>query len=251
MIYNIEPLSSISDNPLLWGGKAVWLMRLINNGFLVPKGIVISTTEYRLYRTKRLDFESFETILEAQCNKILGYGDNIIFRSSATIEGSNDVACCGIFESYLYNPHMTYFQNVVRVWDSLFDVDSICYLQQSGVNIEDVAMSVIIQKLQYGTFSGVVQTYDTVNDVEQIIVDYSSDGIDAVVNGTSNANTIYINSHTGEITHFSCANCLSEQTINHIRRDCVLAEKIFHSHFEFEIQITENEIYYVQARSIL
>ena len=59
MTFKMVPLSEISEDVELWGGKAVALSKLIKAGLNVPDGFVISSEVYNEYITGNLNIDAF------------------------------------------------------------------------------------------------------------------------------------------------------------------------------------------------
>ena len=250
MIYNISALGDINDDKELWGGKAVSISQLIKNGFKVPKGFVISTTVHQHFLGNQISVDSFELKLREFCKEYFDMKTStLIFRSSANIEESKDISCCGVFESFIYDNNVSLIQNVQKVWVSLKSPYTKSYFQYINYPIDKIKMAVIVQEVKRERFSAVIQTYDIIHDKKGIILEYSDQDLDSVVSGREDAYTMYIDYNCDSNTFRDMPN-INEKIIKQLTRDCSIAENIFGSHVEMEAQIGVNDIYYIQARNI-
>lgn len=250
MIYNISDLSDINIDKELWGGKAVSISQLIKNGYKVPKGFVISTKVYQYFLSDQINFELFELELTELCREYFDMKRSIlIFRSSANVEESEEIACCGVFESFIHDKNMSLTQNVQRVWNSLKSSYAKSYFEYTNYPIEEIKMAVIVQEIKRERFSAVIQTYDIIHDKKCIILEYSDQNLDSVVNGCDDAYIVYID-YNGNSNAFQGIPPISDRIIKQLIHDCSNAEEIFGSHIEMEAQIGLNDIYYIQARNI-
>lgn len=250
MIFDICELNKISDDTNIWGGKAVSICKLMNNGFRVPKGIVLSTKVFDKYQSKTLIINSLEEELNRICKDFFNCNNcGLIIRSSANIESGKEYSCCGIFDTYVYNPSFSITHYVKKVWDSAYSNFAIDYCNKINYPSCKIKMGVIIQEIYIGDYNAVIQTHDIVNNKNRIVLEYKSGDIDSVVNGFVDANTVFIDYEQSNSKSFSDA-VLKKGIICQLINDCYKAEKVFNSHVELEAQIHNNNIFYVQAREI-
>lgn len=193
----IERLENISSNTQSWGGKAVVLRTLLKYSLPIPRGIVLHTHLYEEYgnvRNQDVELNTFKKKLNdiikislEECD----ISEDIIFRSSANIEGNDDLCCSGIFESYLYYEEMEYADTAILVWESAYNSNVKKYLSDN-VKDEELKMGVLIQPICKGEFSGVMQTCDIVQESNNMIIEYCSWRLEAVVDGTDNSERIIL-----------------------------------------------------------
>lgn len=249
MIFDICELNKISEDTNIWGGKAVSICELMNNNFCVPKGIVLSTKLFDKYLSKKLNINTLEEELTRICKCYFDYNNcGLIIRSSANIESGKEYSCCGVFDTYVYDPSFSITHFIKKVWDSACSSFAIDYCNKINYPSCNIKMAVIIQEIKKGDYNAVIQTYDIVNHKNRIVLEYSSGDIDSVVNGFLDANTLFIE-YEQDSTSFSDV-ILNKRIIYRLINDCYTAEKVFNSHVELEAQICNNNIFYVQAREI-
>lgn len=252
MTYKFQRIDMLDDEEDIWGGKATALYKLIQSGVTVPKGFVISSECYDLYMAGLLNIELFEQdFREIYESCFSGAENNLIFRSSANIEGSEEVPCCGVFDSCVYDCSCSFFENVRRVWESVCYQQSLDYYQSIGLSAADIKMAVIVQEVKKGKYNAVIQSYDTINECRQIILELTEGSINSIVDDCEDSQIIYVNSDSDSaFEQVVLSEDINQKVIETVRHDCHCIEKAFGSHVEIEAQIFENHIIYLQARKI-
>lgn len=248
----VERLEDISNNVESWGGKAVVLRNLLKYSLPVPRGIVLHThlyEEYRNIRNKDVELNIFKQKLNdniTSCLEECGISENIIFRSSANIEGNDDLCCSGIFESYLYHKGMEYVDTAILVWESAYDCNVIKYIS-TKVKIDELKMGVLIQPICKGEFSGVMQTYDVIHESNNIIIEYCPWRLEAVVDGADNSEQIVL-SEEGKIKSGLWKG--NYDTLKKLSDLGKKVESILGGSVEVEFVINENLVFILQARRL-
>ncbi|MFW9934417.1 MAG: PEP/pyruvate-binding domain-containing protein [Candidatus Thorarchaeota archaeon] len=208
---HIEFLDQVPTNqPELFGGKAVNLARLHQLGISIPKGFALSTQcfiqfqssyqnleSYKILHTKLTDFETLlhsseefqnqakefdlpESVakeiiskfeqLEETCENIHA---GYAVRSSATTEDVNEFSFAGQADSFLCVKDLSgILEAVKRTWLSLNSARALIYLKSKGINPHHVHMGVIVQEMVVGEVSGTMFTTNVVNNnPDQLIID--------------------------------------------------------------------------------
>jgi rifampicin phosphotransferase len=102
--------------------------------------------------------------IDAEIKKIKKTSNaNFAIRSSANVEDGNVYSFAGIFTSLLDVPFLKMNDSIFQVVKSLFSSQSIEYHNQTGINLENTEMNVIIQEMIYPKFSGVAFSFDPTN----------------------------------------------------------------------------------------
>ena len=171
MYKNLIELSEICQNEELCGGKAHYLFLLKKNGFNVPDAIVLNAIPYGNYIQGKDDSEQLNrAILKAIDSK---FGTKrVIFRSSANIENTDDTSSAGVFESFVYEKENAPYQYLKRIWDSSLDEKAKGYYELTGINKDNVKMAVIIQQYVSGQIAAVIQSFDIVNELPIMLIEY-------------------------------------------------------------------------------
>ena len=97
----------------------------------------------------------------------------VAVRSSATAEDTAGTSFAGEYETYLdINSVDDVIEHVVRCWRSLFSVQALTYALKAGLPPQEVAMSVVVQKMVRARSSGVMFTLSPVTgDRSRIVIE--------------------------------------------------------------------------------
>ena len=242
MIFDIVDLKQVPNDIYLFGGKAVVLSQLIHGGLNVPSGFVLSSSIYRQYIDGSFDRNDLQNELFNWLNKI-GIKQECIVRSSANVENIIGKDCPGIFESYVCHDKKDILDLIIKVWDSTTSISAQSFFSKENFQ-ENISMAVIVQCIQKGKYNAVIQSYDFVEDRKRIIVEYCQGSINSIVDDEQDAFIYYIEYNNTETTY------LESLPIDKIKEDCITIESIVGGNAEIEAQISDNEIWYIQARNI-
>ncbi len=210
------PLASISRNDLeRAGGKGANLGELVQSGFPVPPGFVVTTDAYEhfvqqhqigltithiLNETHRGGAEvsgaaireAFETasipgeIMREISSAYVELGEGpVAVRSSATAEDLPGAAFAGQQETYLnIIGKAALLDAVSRCWASLWGDRAIAYRERLGLDQQNVQLAVVIQKMVAADYAGVMFTANPVTGERDAIMIDANPGLgEAVVSG--------------------------------------------------------------------
>lgn len=209
--FQVEFLDKVPTNqPEIFGGKAVNLARLHQMGISIPKGFALTTQcfiqfqssyqnleSYKILHTK---LEDFETLLHSSeefqkqakeiqlpenvANQIISKFEQLketcenvyagyAVRSSATTEDITEFSFAGQADSFLCVKDLSgILEAVKRTWLSLSSARALIYLKSKGINPQHVHMGVIVQEMVVGEVSGTMFTTNVVNNnPDQLIID--------------------------------------------------------------------------------
>ena len=248
-MFTLRDLGQINENAEMWGGKATALYKIIKNGFNVPSGFVISSEAYNDYFLKHEDCSELLKQLEEWIDKYFNKDDEIIFRSSANIENDSRYAACGVFESVFVKDRKNLLRHLFEVWESVDTKYSQAYFNTINLSKESIKMAIIVQKVERKRYSSVIQSYDIVNDRNNIVVEYISGGVNSIVDGKRDAKVLYLDAH-GTVVGGERSNDIPNDILGKIISDIKLAEAICGGHVEIEAQIDSLSIVYLQVRKI-
>jgi phosphohistidine swiveling domain-containing protein len=174
------------------GGKGTNLSTLIQQGFPVPPGFVVTTAAYNAHvaattldreiarlvqtpplddpaaldeisRTIRLGFDASELAPDLSHSLLEMYGQlgrpPVAVRSSATVEDLPDLSFAGQQDTFLnIVGDQPLLHAVVRCWSSLWTARAISYRMRHGVAQRDLALAVVVQSMVDSDISGVLFT---------------------------------------------------------------------------------------------
>jgi hypothetical protein len=197
------------DDLELVGGKAANLGDLMDAGFPVPDGFIISTEAYALVATEaglaativdalatgddgaavRMAFENVtipEKLAAAirQAYATLG-GGPVAVRSSATAEDLVGAAFAGQQDTYLnVIGAIAVLDAVRRCWGSLWTERALAYRRRQRIDSGNLRMAVVVQRMVEAEFAGVVFTANPLTGERDKVVVEASLGLgEAVVSG--------------------------------------------------------------------
>lgn len=248
-----SPLECLTNESDLWGNKAVNLSKTIKYGFPVPKGFVLSSSLFLEYRKKRKTdcLEAFLCNLDVFVEQsILANGLNkseLIFRSSANLEGNKSTSFCGIFDSIQINNNQRLSEPLVIVWESAFSNTAKIYCSKLGVDVNNISMAIIVQEFFHGTIYGVIQTKDVIGSSDNIVIEYSNKRSDAVVSGKDNTSMLVL-ARSGETITKDCCFELSDKQKNLLCSISQSIESKFLLPVEIEFSLYKDKITILQVR---
>ena len=203
----VLPLTDGRD-PMVVGGKAINLAHLINAGFNVPGGFVVTT---HAFRHARQDVEKMPADLAGAIEaayEAMG-SPTVAVRSSATAEDLDDASMAGQYETYLdLQGADAVLDAVVKCWESI-DSDRIrAYLKEHDISPEGVAMAVVVQALVPADKAGVLFTANPQTGSRHELLLEANWGLgETVVSGMVQPDTLVLDRATGAL------------------RSCVIADK--------------------------
>ena len=134
------------------GPKAANLAMLSQRGLAIPEGVCIPWTKGRFVPPRNGQLQLLQSTVERLSQ---GGITPLIVRSSATCEDSDSALFAGRFESILDNYDVeSVIHATVQVHNSLQSARARDYAQCLGISLDDVAMSVIIQRQIQPEYSG-------------------------------------------------------------------------------------------------
>jgi len=198
----VLPLADGHDAHVV-GGKAINLARLINAGFPVPDGFVVTTHAFRRSdQGAALPADVADAVGEAYRS----IGSPIVaVRSSATAEDLAEASMAGQYETYLnVRGEPAVLEAVAKCWRSIDSPRTRAYLQEHEIPIEKVAMAVVVQWLIPAEKAGVLFTANPRTGSQNEILIEANWGLgETVVSGMAQPDTLVLDRATGALK--SCA----------------------------------------------
>jgi pyruvate,water dikinase len=200
----VQNLSDCRENSLV-GGKAVNLGKLIRAGFPVPTGFVITTLGYELAKQTgqksipdTIPPELIDRIREAY--REMG-GGAVAVRSSATAEDMGAASMAGQYETFLdIEGEDDLLDAVRRCWASLDAPRTRAYLQEHGIDLNAVAMAVVVQRLVAADVAGVLFTSNPHPGAHREMLLEASWGLgEMVVSGRVQPDVLRLDKETGRV----------------------------------------------------
>lgn len=187
-------------DPVEVGGKATNLGRLMQRGFPVPPGFVISTDGYRAFLAENaLAADSPDTLRRqilagpmptrlrapiVAAYETLG-APRVAVRSSGTAEDLASASFAGQHDTFLNVSGTEALLRAVRgCWASLWSPSAVAYRQRRPGDVPDPALGVVVQTMVPAEWAGVLFTADPVSGQrDRIVIDAVAGLGDALVSG--------------------------------------------------------------------
>lgn len=236
-------LSQASDLALV-GGKAESLCRLINAGFNVPAGFVV-TTASQMKKTPELEEEILDFFDKLGAQKVA-------VRSSATAEdGAND-AWAGQFDTFLNVERSGLINAVKKCWASADSERAQAYAAEKG--LQTGAVGVVVQAMVPAELSGVAfSVHPVTKDTKQMVIEAVSGLAEKLVSGTHTPDTYVVNKQSLELLEqylVGHEQLLSKTQITEVVKQVLALEKLYKFGVDVEWSIAEDELFILQCRPI-
>jgi rifampicin phosphotransferase len=201
----IVPLADASDLSQV-GGKAINLYRLIQAGLPVPDGFVVTCAAFRQAAALGSMPETLADRIR-QAHTSLGQ-PLVAVRSSATAEDLAGASMAGQYETYL---NVTSAEAVIaavqKCWQSLQVERVQTYLKEQGIDPNEVAVAVVVQKLVPAEVAGVLFTANPRNgDTNEMLVEAVYGLGEGLVSGDIQPDVYCVQADTGQILDLHLAN---------------------------------------------
>ncbi|MDO4259074.1 MAG: PEP/pyruvate-binding domain-containing protein [Actinomycetaceae bacterium] len=198
----IIPLESVTRTDLsIGGGKAANLGEMIQAGFPVPPGRIVTTDTYKeMLADMRVAPSDSEDSSEGIRTRISGASlpehcltqltaataqlpGPFAVRSSATAEDLDDASFAGQQETLLGVLHADLPAAICQCWASLWSERAIAYRKEQGVSDEHIAIAVVIQQMIPSDSAGVAFSRNPLNGAEEVLIESSWGLGESVVSG--------------------------------------------------------------------
>lgn len=187
------------------GGKAINLARMIQAGFPVPGGFVITTHAYAHARRETGGMALPEDLAARARRAYRDMGSpTVAVRSSATAEDREDASMAGQYETILnVRGEEALLAAVLRCWSSLDSPRTRSYLARLGLRPDQVAMGVVVQEQVAADVAGVLFTVNprggSGNSLGEMLVEASWGLGESVVSGEVQPDTFVLDRQNGRV----------------------------------------------------
>jgi phosphohistidine swiveling domain-containing protein len=231
VVIGFDQLSS--NDVAIAGGKGASLGEMLQAGFSVPEGFVITVDAFEDFLEKTnlsveinaaldsVDHKKMHTV-ESASEKIQALilnaaipedtahetrsffkelnADYVAVRSSATAEDSSGAAWAGQLDSFLNTTEDTLLENVKKCWASLFTPRAIYYRFEKELNTKKISVAVIVQKMIQSDISGIAfSVHPVTQDKNQMIIEAGFGLGEAIVSGAITPDTYVVEKDTHTI----------------------------------------------------
>lgn len=201
----ILPLADCRDVKLV-GGKAINLGLLINEGFPVPDGFVVTTAAYRHARASGGVIPAELATAIGQAYRALG-SPAVAVRSSATAEDMAGASMAGQYETILdVRGEEALLAAVAACWASIDAPRVRSYLAEHQIDPAAIAMGVVVQELVAAEVAGVLFTANPRLGARGEMLIEASWGLgETVVGGLVQPDTLVLDRATGAVKQATIA----------------------------------------------
>ncbi len=255
----------------LVGGKGAGLGRLVSAGLRVPRGFIVTTAAFDEVVEQALPgVTSLEELRDHLATMPLpvhlideigrwlsGVGGPVAVRSSAVQEDGNESSWAGQHATFLGvgtepEGRLAEVVDAVRkVWVEAFSAQALHYGPRLGVDIEPVAMAVVVQEMVAPEVAGVVFGRDPVTGRGEEAIVCSARGLGTAVVGGEACDTYYVARPSGYVTKSDLHDeTLDGEEIRELVKWLDRAERSFGEPLDVEFALTEGEFAFLQARPI-
>jgi pyruvate,water dikinase len=239
----IIPLGQVEEARLM-GGKARALSQLIDAGFNVPPGFVITAAAP----------DQMSTELEAAILvEFDGLGAEFVaVRSSAVAEdGAND-AWAGQMDTFLNIDRSHLLNAVKKCWDSANSARAKAYAKQKSLAAGKVA--VVVQAMVQGDVSGVAfSVHPVTQNANHMIIEAVPGLAESLVSGKITPDSYVLDKRSGKIieSHGQAGkNLLDNRRITEVAKTVGHLEEYFHFPVDVEWTFSGKELFILQSRPI-
>lgn len=179
-----------ANDQSLAGGKAFSLAQMVQAGFSIPPGFVISSQAHGLMTDdlQRALYNEYDALAM----------DFVAVRSSAVNEDGRDAAWAGQFDTFLNTTRNELIKNIELCWKSVMTPRAQSYALQKS--LESGRVAVIIQAMIQSHISGVAfSVHPVVNDKTKIIIEAGYGLGEAIVSGQITPDQYIFDKATGKV----------------------------------------------------
>jgi phosphohistidine swiveling domain-containing protein len=223
------------------GGKAFNLSRMLQHGFPVPAGFVITNQAFDAFAENAA---AVKTHLQAELQLIASQDParKFMVRSSAVGEDSGEHSFAGQLESFISAGNAEdLLENVLKCWRSYEKSNVKTYQEKTGRKL--AGMGVVVQELIDPDFAGVLFTRSLLKE-EHMLAEFVEGHGEKLVSGKVNPLNFHLCRNTGT------PDTLLPFPFSDAYRQALKLEKLFGSPQDIEWVIQDEKFYLVQSRPI-
>jgi len=239
----LAPLGQVESVGLI-GGKARALSQLINSGFNVPPGFVITAASLQQMspELEKAVLESFDDLAAKL----------VAVRSSAAAEDGKNDAWAGQMDTFL-NIDRAYLLNAVKkCWDSANSARAKAYAKQKNLAAGGVA--VVVQAMVQGEVSGVAfSVHPVTQNPNHMIIEAVPGLAESLVSGETTPDNYVIDKRTGKTLENHLAGVeklLSDKQIRQVAKTVGQLEHYFGFPIDVEWTFAGSQLFILQSRPI-
>ena len=208
------------------------LIKLREYGFNVPEFEIIEWED----RNKKIDLSK--------------YKGKYAIRSSSNLEDSSDNSFAGLFDTYLNVDSKDIESKVKECFNSINNKNVKEYITNKNIDISDVKMNVIVQKMVNSKYSGILFTSNPQGLLNESIIVVGRGLGNNVVEDKVDTTTYYFNNTDSIYYYEGDCDYLDNDMINNLISISKDLKKYFGEYIDIEFAIENDDIYILQVRDI-
>ena len=208
------------------------LIKLREYGFNVPEFEIIEWED----RNKKIDLSK--------------YKGKYAIRSSSNLEDSSDNSFAGLFDTYLNVDSKDIESKVKECFNSINNKNVKEYITNKNIDISDVKMNVIIQKMVNSKYSGILFTSNPQGLLNESVIVVGRGLGNNVVEDKVDTTTYYFNNTDSIYYYEGDCDYLDNDMINNLISISKDLKKYFGEYIDIEFAIENDDIYILQVRDI-
>ena len=208
------------------------LIKLREYGFNVPEFEIIEWED----RNKKIDLSK--------------YKGKYAIRSSSNLEDSSDNSFAGLFDTYLNVDSKDIESKVKECFNSINNKNVKEYITNKNIDISDIKMNVIIQKMVNSKNSGILFTSNPQGLLNESVIVVGRGLGNNVVEDKVDTTTYYFNNTDSIYYYEGDCDYLDNDMINNLISISKDLKKYFGEYIDIEFAIENDDIYILQVRDI-
>ena len=208
------------------------LIKLREYGFNVPEFEIIEWED----RNKKIDLSK--------------YKGKYAIRSSSNLEDSSDNSFAGLFDTYLNVDSKDIESKVKECFNSINNKNVKEYITNKNIDISDVKMNVIVQKMVNSKYSGILFTSNPQGLLNESVIVVGRGLGNNVVEDKVDTTTYYFNNTDSIYYYEGDCDYLDNDMINNLISISKDLKKYFGEYIDIEFAIENDDIYILQVRDI-
>lgn len=254
------------------GGKAINLAKLMQAGLPVPGGFVVTTEAFHASKDGKVSSGLADQIREALKDF---EGKRVAARSSATAEDMAGASMAGQYDTFLnLETAEEVIEAVEKCWSSIRSSRTEAYLAEYGIDLNEVAMAVVVQQQVSADVAGVLFTVDPRTGSRDNMLIEATWGLgETLVSGDVQPDVIRVATNADRVMSYDVADkkvaiypggsavepvpeeqqkraCLQFEQIATLRELGCKAEAHFGAPQDIEWAVEEGEVLMLQARPV-
>ena len=208
------------------------LIKLREYGFNVPEFEIIEWED----RNKKIDLSK--------------YKGKYAIRSSSNLEDSSDNSFAGLFDTYLNVDSKDIESKVKECFNSINNKNVKEYITNKNIDISDVKMNVIVQRMVNSKYSGILFTSNPQGLLNESVIVVGRGLGNNVVEDKVDTTTYYFNNTDSIYYYEGDCDYLDNDMINNLISISKDLKKYFGEYIDIEFAIENDDIYILQVRDI-